>query len=178
MKKVRTPFTYPRVALLVESSRAYCRGTLSGVAKYIREHGHWSIFLQEHSFCDDVPPWLENWEGEGIITRIENRAMKNVVQRLGIPAVYLRNIPRGIKMPAVLTDNAAAARLAFEHLQERGFRHFAYCGYNGADYSDERRDSFIQCAEAAGARCHIFAGARRLHKSSTATYEEEGLKDG
>lgn len=178
MKKIRAPFTYPRVALLVESSRAYGRGTLSGIAKYIREHSHWSIFLQEHSFCDDLPPWLENWQGDGIITRVENRAMTRVIQRLGIPAVYLRNVPLKIKMPSVLTDNAAASRVAFEHLQERGFRHFAFCGYDGADYSDERRESFVNCVERAGLRCHIFEGARKSRKSSTATYEEEGLKDG
>src|SRR5580698_7577769 len=36
----------PRVALLIESSRAYGRGTLMGVAKYVRQHGAWSIFFQ------------------------------------------------------------------------------------------------------------------------------------
>jgi AraC-like DNA-binding protein len=34
-----------RVALLIESSRAFGRGLLFGVAQYVREHGPWSIFL-------------------------------------------------------------------------------------------------------------------------------------
>jgi len=168
----------PRVALLVESSRAYGRGALSGIAKYIREHDQWSIFLQEHSLCDDLPAWFGNWEGDGIITRMENRTLTSVIQRLGVPAVYLRNAPANLKMPSVLTDNTAAARMAFEHLQERGFRHFAFCGYNGADYSDERRDSFVRFATEVGLRCHVFAGRKQPHKSSTAKFEEEGLKDG
>jgi LacI family transcriptional regulator, galactose operon repressor len=167
----------PRVALLVESSRAYGRGTLSGVAKYVREHGHWSVLLQEHRFCDDLPAWLENWKGDGIITRVENRNMANVIRRLGVPAVYLREVPAALKIPSVLTDNAAVSRMAFEHLQERNFRHFAFCGYNGADYSDERRDSFVQCATKAGLLCHVFAGKKLARAASTAKYEEEGMRD-
>jgi len=178
MEKIITRTSRPRVALLVESSRAYGRGALSGIAKYIREHDQWSIFLQEHSLCDDLPPWLKEWKGDGIITRVENHTLTGVIQRLRVPAVYLRDVPANLKMPSVLTDNIAAARLAFEHLQERGFRHFAFCGYNGADYSDERRDGFTRCVTRAGLYCHIFAGRNQLHKSNTAKYEEEGLKDG
>ena len=100
--------------------------------------------------CDDVPAWLENWEGEGIITRMENPAMAGVLRRLRVPTVYLREVPPSLKFSSVLTDNAAISRFAFEHLRERGFRHFAFCGFNGADYSDERRDSFLQLASEAG----------------------------
>lgn len=178
LKKSVQPARRPRVALLVESSRAYGRRALSGVARYIREHGHWSIFFQEQSFCDDLPPWLETWKGDGIITRVENRNMTHVIQRLRAPAVYLRNVPADVKMPSVLTDNAAVAQMAFDHLQERNFRHFAFCGYNGADYSDERRDGFVQCVTGAGLLCHVFAGRKQPHAASTVKHEEEGLKDG
>jgi len=37
-----------RIAVLIESSRAYGRGLLRGVARYNREHGHWSVYLQPH----------------------------------------------------------------------------------------------------------------------------------
>src|SRR5439155_25051537 len=102
-----------RVALLIESSRAYGRGTLSGVAKYIREHGHWSVFLQEQSLCDDVPAWLENWHGDGIITRMENRAMARVLRRLRVPTGYVREVPPNQKFCSVLADKAAGSRFAF-----------------------------------------------------------------
>jgi LacI family transcriptional regulator len=178
MNKPATWLNRPRVALLIESSRAYGRGTLSGVAKYIREHGHWSVFLQEHSLCDDVPSWLEHWGGEGIITRMENQAMANVLRHLCVPTVYLREVPPNLEFSSVLTDNAAVSRFAFDHLRERGFRHFAFCGFNGADYSDERRESFSQLVGEAGLRCHVFGASPSKRNLSTAKYEEEGLKDG
>ncbi|HEV2454625.1 MAG TPA: XylR family transcriptional regulator, partial [Verrucomicrobiae bacterium] len=178
MKKFLTPPNRPQVALLVESSRAYGRGALLGISRYIREYGPWSIFFQELSFSAEMPPWLKNWRGQGIISRMENRELNDVIRQLKIPAVFLRNTESNMKLPSVLTDNAASARVAFEHLQERGFRHFGFCGYNGADYSDERRESFVDSVARAGLRCHVFEGVRKGHRSSTVKYEEEGLKDG
>ncbi|MEY2429460.1 MAG: LacI family transcriptional regulator [Verrucomicrobiota bacterium] len=128
--------------------------------------------------CDEVPAWLETWEGDGIITRMETPEMAGVLKRLGVPAVYLREVPPKLKMCSVLTDNPAVSRMAFEHLKERGFRHFAFCGFNGADYSDERRESFTQSVTEAGLRCHVFRTAAVSNKANTAQYEEEGLKDG
>jgi len=178
MKKFVKPYTRPRVALLVESSRAYGRGILSGVAKFVREHGSWSIFFQDLNLCDDTPKWLKCWQGEGIISRLENRDVLEVIQRLKLPAVYLRHVSRQVKMPSILTDNTAVSRRCFEHLRERGFRHFAFCGFNGADYSDERRDAFAEQVRQAGLVCHVYAEGRQTVQANTADYEGLGLKDG
>jgi LacI family transcriptional regulator len=178
MDKRTSRTSRPHVALLVESSRAYGRGVLVGIAKYVREHGPWSISFEEHGLCDDVPEWLKDWKGDGIITRLDNQAMAGVVQRLRVPAVYLRNLPQDINAPCVLTDNAAAARFAFEHLRERGFRHFAFCGYDGADYSDERREAFVKLVEQNGRPCHVFTRPPGSVHESTVEFESEGLTDG
>ena len=178
MKKAVSQTRRPRVALLIESSRAYGRGLLVGVAKYVRENGPWSILLQEQTLCDDVPDWLEKWKGDGILTRLDNPAVAGVIRKLGVPTVYLRIVPPHLKMPTVMTDNKFAPQLAFEHLRERGFRHFAFCGFNGADYSDTRRDNFVKLITKAGLRCHVFEGAAHLRNVSTVEYEREGLKDG
>src|SRR5438270_7514183 len=176
MKKLVPNGRRPRVALWIESSRAYGRGLLLGVAKYVREHGPWSISLQEQSLCDVIPDWLDRWKGDGIITRLDNKKMGNVIRRLRVPAIYLRNVPPNVQAPMVMTNNVAAARLAFEHLRERGFRHFAFCGFDGADYSDVRRDSFAECTAAAGFRCHTFADPQTPQTATTLEYEEYGLK--
>jgi LacI family transcriptional regulator len=177
MKKFPPKIRRPRVALLIESSRAYGRGIMSGVAKFMREHGAWSIFLQEHSLCDDISTWLKDWEGDGILTRVENPAVTSIIKRLGLPAVSLRT-ELELKIPCVLTDNAAVSNVAFEHLRERGFRHYAFCGFNGADYSDERRDSFVAKVTASGLRCHVFGDGTESDTMNTVGYEEIGLQDG
>jgi LacI family transcriptional regulator len=178
-RTIRKP-SRPRVALLVESSRAYGRGILQGVAKYIRAHQPWSVFFQDLNLCDDTPEWLGHWKGEGIITRLENMDIVNVIRRLKVPAVYLRQVRPAIKTPCVLTDNAAVSRLCFEHLKERGFRHFAFCGFNGADYSDERRGAFTRLVTGAGLACHVYTDTdvEPVFQGDTSTFEGLGLKDG
>jgi LacI family transcriptional regulator, galactose operon repressor len=168
----------PRVALLIESSRAYGRRTLFGVARYVREHRPWSIFLQERSLGETCPTWLKDWKGDGIIARVESRQIANGIRKLGIPAVDVRYLLKNLGLPSVRPDDAAAARLAFEHLRERGFRHFAFCGFNGADYSDVRRDSFLECAARANLPCHVYTDPVRMRKASTQEYEVRGLRDG
>jgi LacI family transcriptional regulator len=63
-------------------------------------------------------------------------------------------------------------------LHERGFRHYAFCGFNGADYSDERRDSFVTSVTESGLRCHVFGDGPESGTLNTAAYEEVGLQDG
>src|SRR5208337_1340669 len=55
-----------RVALIIESSRAYGRGLFFGVAKFVREHHEWSVQSEEWKWTDPFPEWLINWQGDGI----------------------------------------------------------------------------------------------------------------
>ena len=168
----------PRVALLVESSRGYGRGVLWGVAKFVREHDPWSVFFQDLNLCDVTPAWLRNWKGDGIISRLENDDVGGVIRQLKVPVVYLRRVENTGGMPTILTDNAASSRQCFEHLKERGFQHFAFCGFNGADYSDERRDPFVEYVRQAGFDCHVYSDGDSPAQLDTAQYEGLGLKDG
>jgi LacI family transcriptional regulator len=59
-----------RVALLIESSRAYGRELLLGVAKFVREHHHWSVQHEEWKWTDAPPKWLKDWNGDGVIARV------------------------------------------------------------------------------------------------------------
>src|ERR1041385_498002 len=103
MKRIKTRPQRPRVALLIESSRAYGRGLLLGVAKYIREHGPWSIFLQERGLGDLSPGWLESWEGDGVIARVASHPLATASQRLKPPAVDVRYLLPDLQLPSVRT---------------------------------------------------------------------------
>lgn len=170
--KLPKPF---RVALLIESSRAYGRGLMTGVAKYIREHEPWIISRIEHKLADEIPAWFREWKGDGVITRLENPDLPKLLKRMQVPVVFLRNVPPNFKAPAVLLNDQSVVELAFDHLRERGFRHFAFCGLNGADYSDARRGIFAELVHRTGFRCHVFRSAGHLQFDSMVAYERHGL---
>jgi LacI family transcriptional regulator len=56
----------------------------------------------------------------------------------------------------VETDDAAIARLAADHLLERGFRHFGYCGDPRFNWSRWREEHFHQRITQAGFDCCVY----------------------
>jgi LacI family transcriptional regulator len=164
----------PRVALLIESSRGYGRGLLEGIAHYRRSHGNWSVFFQERRRGDPMPEWLKGWTGQGIIARVEDRRLAQAILKLKIPAIDLRGL-LPLKMPLIETDDREAVRLVVEHLLERGFRNFAFCGFKGANYSDKRCAYFVELIEKAGLPYSIYEPKRNLIGPQELGYELHGV---
>ncbi len=143
----------PKVALLIETSNAYARGLLRGIEDYILAHGPWNVYLGEQGRGDTPPEWLADWDGDGVIARIENEAIARSLTKLKMPIVDVsapRLVPRS---PTVTPDNVAVARLAVQHFTERGFRHFAYCGEDRFTWSIARGEAFSLFVRSSGYEC-------------------------
>jgi LacI family transcriptional regulator len=146
----------PHIALVIETSLASGRDILCGIGRYVREHGPWSIYHEPRSLEESVPRWLSNWDGDGIIARVQNTRIAGAVVSTGIPAVDVLGVVRSPELPLAHVDNDAVARLAADHFLERGFRHFGYCGLEGINWSDERRDAFCRAVTEAGSQCVVY----------------------
>ena len=147
-----------RVAILVEWSRAYGRGVIDGIARFAREHEHWSLDFEPRGF-EAPPPWLDDWQGDGILARLPSRPLAEAVEAKGVPVVDLFGTCSDSGLPDVAGDNALVAQMAFDHLWEQGFRQFAYCGLQPGlnRYIDERGEIFRELTERAGSPFHSFA---------------------
>lgn len=99
------------VALLIETSNAYARGLLDGIASYIHENRHWSIYMLEQERGAAPPSWLKNWAGDGLIARIENEEIAAVIRKLQIPVIDVSAARQVPNIPWVETNDAAIARL-------------------------------------------------------------------
>ena len=128
----------PRVALIVETSTAFGRKLLCGVAAYIRENGPWSVYFGERSSHDAVPQWLKHWRGDGIISRIASPEIVGLVAGMRLPVVDLNEQLAGFGVPLISNDHAAVGRMAAGHLLDRGFKSFGYVGHSGLFWSDRR----------------------------------------
>jgi LacI family transcriptional regulator len=148
-----------RIAVLIESSRAFGRGVLQGLAECLQARRHWMVYYQEGGLGELLPGWFEDWQGDGVIARIEDRRMARALARKRIPVVDIRGRLALPGIPVVKSDHAEIGQLTAEHLLERGFRQFAYCGYEGAEYSSVRRDAFARAVRQAGFSCRVFSTA-------------------
>lgn len=163
------------VALLIETSNAYARNLLGGIVSYIRTTDSWSVYLPEQHRGATPPSWLKNWKGDGLIVRIETEAIARVVKKLKMPIVDVsaaRHVP---KIPWVETDDAAIARLAYEHFHRRGFEHFAFCGEPEYNWSNWREQAFIQAANQSGRNCSVFHSKSREARGFSLSRERTRL---
>ena len=138
------------VGLLIESSRAYGRGLLRGIARFVRLQHNWSVVYHERMLGDAIPSDFARLKCDGVIARIDTKQQRNQLLKLKIPVVDLRgrwDIPQ---VPRIITDNRAVAELAAKHLIARGSDNFAFCGFAGMDYSQSRRNYFCDAIRAAG----------------------------
>jgi LacI family transcriptional regulator len=165
-----------RVALLIESSRSYGRGLLRGIAQYVRTHETWSLRHQELSMDANAPLWLRDWDGDGILARIESRKTADIIRTLGIPTVDLRSSHEFPGIPRVDTNDHEVVRLAVEHLHDCGFRRFAFCGFRGANYSVKRLALFQDCVRELGQHAEFYESPG-LRRSTTTGAEVKGMLD-
>jgi len=155
-----------KVLLLVDTSRSYGRGLVRGVARYNHEHGRWSVYFKPHALDAAPPAWLDDSRADGILARIGDRRMASAIAACGVPAVDLRGVLPGLPFPFVGVDHAAVARLAAQHLLERGFRRFGFCGLPRGTHPhmDVLADAFVAAIEAAGCACSEFSARPGPHR--------------
>ncbi|HSI36645.1 MAG: XylR family transcriptional regulator [Phycisphaerae bacterium] len=134
----------PHVALIVETSIHYGRRVLEGVTRYLRSHRPWSVFLEQRELFAAPPKWLRKWHGQGVICRKTTPDLAALLARAGIPLVDLNDISDAVPgVPRIESDQRAIGRLAADHLFERGFTRFAYCGFSDQAWAIARRDGFV-----------------------------------
>ena len=114
------------VYLLIESSRAYGRGLLHGIAKFLRMHNDWTIIYRERALGDEVPVDFARKRCDGVIARVDTVRQMNWLLRLKVPVVEVRGRLDSVKFPRITIDDKAVAEMAAQHLLTRGLRHFAF----------------------------------------------------
>jgi LacI family transcriptional regulator len=163
------------VALLIETSNSYARGVLEGIAQYNRRHQGWSVFLPEQERGGKPPRWLEHWKGDGIIARIETDRIAAALRRSELPVVDVSAARFLTDIPWVETNDVEIARIGVDHLSDRGFRHLAYCGDAGFNWSNWRKEAFQEIVRDKALRPHVYDSLSRLDPKYSWDREKRGL---
>lgn len=149
-----------RVALDVETSLVYGRRILDGISRYIRANRPWSVYIEQHELGSDLTGFLKRWDGDGIITRQANAESAKLLKRRRIAAVDLGDIHPHLGLLRIGSAHGTIGRNAAEHLLERGFHHFACCGFIDECWSQRRREGFVAEIGHAGFKASIYESSR------------------
>ena len=167
----------PRIVLLVEHSRAFGRGILYGIAKYSCLHGPWVFYRHSPYYMEPWGPrnilsWLKNivrkFDADGVIMRAVGKT--EAVLELDLPVIVLDiNEP----MPAhanITGSNIGIGKFGAEYLLNRGFRHFAYCGFDDMLWSRRRGEGFCDGIKEAGFGTSLYVQPK---STSNRSWEKE-----
>ncbi|MEC7710349.1 MAG: DNA-binding transcriptional regulator [Planctomycetota bacterium] len=132
------------MALIIETSSNYGRDLLAGIVRYMRMHDRWSVFLEQRDLFKQPPRWLNKWQGDGIISRATTPRLLDAISDTGVPFVELTDRKGDVEFSQIRSDDAAIGKMGAEHLLERGFKRFGYCGYKGEAWSKRREESFVK----------------------------------
>lgn len=138
----------PTVLMMIESSRESGRKLISGIAEYAQNFGPWN-FIWEPGGVASLHPRHLGGEIHGIMTRDLANIEPFVEQ--GIPTVFFRF--NKTDTPGVInvhTDDKAIGERIVEHVVSRGFKHFAYCGYQGLIWSEHRGKAYKDALRSLG----------------------------
>jgi len=161
----------PHVALIVETSSIYGRRILDGINRFARSHCRWTVFLEQRELTSRPPAWLDAWQGDGVISRATTPQMAERFAEAGIPLVELTDRQPPSDLPSIRSDDLAIGRLGFQHLRDRGFRQFGFCGYSREHWSQQRKQGFLQSVGDFGALCEVYESP--WYGTDVASWEEE-----
>jgi LacI family transcriptional regulator len=113
---------------------------------------------------------LRKWGPQGIISR-DSRDIEELA-RWDIPLfVAVAMEPPRSERNNIIANNRAIGKMAAEHLLERGFRHFGYCGFDDMYWSGQRGDSFIARIAEAGFKTSLYRQPKS--RANRLWYKEE-----
>jgi LacI family transcriptional regulator len=152
-----------QVAVLIDGSKPYDRKVIGGISSYAQQRGRWSLYVEENPIQKLSILRAHRWDG--VIANFDDRRIAAIVSSLRVPVVAVGGMhgwyDRRWGIPYIATDDDAVASLAFDHLSDRGFTQFAFCGFahtkvNG--WSAGRARRFKSLVQQAGLRCWVYNG--------------------
>jgi LacI family transcriptional regulator len=149
-----------RIVLLVETSREFGRQLIIGIARYSRLNGPWTFYKEQIGLKSSIPH-LTSWKPDGIIMR--DSLIKNELLELKIPTILVQHDSSCPKnLPVIKTNSLSIAKMASEHLIEKGFKNFAFCGFDNYEWSNKRKLYFTQYNDEAGFMTHIYFSPKSI----------------
>lgn len=142
------------IALLIETSRACGRNFLNGVARFAQTRRDWLMRLVTPEDLRKRHPFAGF---DGIIARAADAATVRKIRASGLPTVDSSHERLDSHFIDVGSHDDAIALMAADFFLGRGFRNFAYCGFKGTKFSDNRFKAFSKRIASEGFKTHEFS---------------------
>lgn len=150
-----------KIILLCDFAEEYCKNLLRGITRYSKDHGPWTFcrmpsYYRETMGIDGILEWAKEWEADGIIGQFYNNEEVTKFTQAKIPVIAQDFHERFTEIPNITGAYHETGRLGAEHFLKKGFRNFAFYGFNNRVWSRERAEGFEERLQEAGYSVHYY----------------------
>lgn len=149
-----------KVLLLTDFSSGYSRNLLKGIVQYSKVFGPWvfyrmPLYYRELHGDEGVVAWAKEWGADAIIAQLSNMRIE-VLAQLDIP-IIVQNYRDRYEGISNLTGNYyQTGILAAEFFLRKGYKSFAYYGFDDTVWMRERGAGFKEFVEKNGYQVYLF----------------------
>jgi LacI family transcriptional regulator len=134
---------------------------LRGITRYSKDHGPWTFckmpaYYRETIGIDGILRWAKEWEADGIIGQFYNDEEVKKFTHAGIPVIAQDFKERFTDIPNITGAYYETGKLAAEYFLKKGFKNFAFYGFNNIVWSRERAQGFEERIQEAGYSVHNY----------------------
>lgn len=158
-----------RLIILSDFTESFPHKLLKGIIEYSKGQEPWVVCRMPPSFkekegMEGVIRWAVKWNADAIIGQFSHNDDISLFKRYGIIALAQDYEIRFEEIPNITSEYFLTGSMAADFFLGRGFRSFAFFGYENSIWSHERGEGFRQRIEAAG------------HGDSFHIWEKQSLK--
>ena len=161
----------PKVIITADTSRVSGRRLIRGIVKYARLYGPW-LFNRQPMFNQyqtgskisksevKILSQLKEFNADGIIANnINIKEQFDHILNMGVPMVIIGDyFPKEqySRCIRIRSDPDAIGKLTAEHFLDRGYKNYAFCGYDFINWSNSRGKSFGKMVADNGFQTHYY----------------------
>lgn len=139
--------TPPHIPLFLNIREHWGRSIARGIVRTLRDVVEWIPFVGEQMILPERGILRNpNCLWAGVIGQFyaPHHAFLHELTEAGIPVVNVSAVPPPSGVGWIHCDDVACGRMAAHHFLERNFRHFAYFGMPGSNFSQQREKGFLE----------------------------------
>lgn len=158
-----------KIILLLDFAEEYSKSLLKGISKYSAEHGPWSycrmpLYYRETIGIKGILDWAKDWGAHGIIGQLYNEMDLKLIIDSNIPVIAQDFKERFSELPNITGAYHEAGQMGAEYFLKKGFKNFAFYGFNDIVWSRERAEGFEKKINSIGYKVNYFE-----HRKSRST---------
>lgn len=150
-----------KIILLIDFTEDYGKSLLKGVTKYSKENGPWlfcrmPLQYREDLSMDNLIQFAKDWKADGIIAQFYNHADIKKLVETKIPVIVEDFKERFEEFPNITGDYFETGKMGAKYFINKGYKNFAFYGFNNIVWSRERGEGFEDYIKNYGGKVHFF----------------------